>query len=113
MSKYWGVGEEDDHIPPSYAEYIPPMRFEPKQAKIKSDTEYNERTYRKLRGSTGNETRGGKSFHSGEAHRRGDTGNRRGTSITKKVGGVCISVHAKSTGACINLLRKCNLNRIR
>jgi hypothetical protein len=35
MSKYWGVGEEDDHIPPSVAEFIPPPRYEQKKAKLK------------------------------------------------------------------------------
>jgi hypothetical protein len=90
MSKYWGVGEEDDYIPPTSADYIPPMRFEPKQAKIKSDTEYN-----------------------GRPGCRDSQRNRGRTSITKKIGGVCISVHAKSTGTCIRILRKCNLNRFK
>lgn len=90
MSKYWGVGEEDDHIPPTSAEYTPPMRFEPKQAKIKSDTEYNGRT-----------------------GRRDSQRNRGGTSIKKKVSNLRISIHAQSTSACIGLLRKCNLYRIR
>ena len=35
MSKWWGVGEEDDHIPPQTAEYIPPMRFEAEKSSRK------------------------------------------------------------------------------
>ena len=90
MSKYWGVGEEDDYIPPSHADYTPPMRFEPKQAKIKSDTEYNGRT------------------------RRTDSQRNRGrTGLTKKVSGVRISIHAKSTSTCIRIFSERNLHRIR
>ena len=32
-SIYWGVGEEDDYIPPSQPEYIPPKRYEFKSTK--------------------------------------------------------------------------------
>lgn len=35
MSKYWGVGEEDDHIPPSVAEFIPKKRYEFKRCVLK------------------------------------------------------------------------------
>ena len=90
MSKYWGVGEEDDYIPPTTADYTPPMRLENKCAKIKSDTEYN-----------------------GRVGRRDSQRNRGRTSITKKVGSVRISFNVKSTRTCIRILRQCNLYRIR
>lgn len=90
MSKYWGVGEEDDHIPPSYADYTPPMRFEPKQAKIKSDTEYN-----------------------GRSGCRNSQRNRGRTSLKQKVSGVSISVNAESTCTRIYLIGKRKLNRFK
>ena len=90
MSKYWGVGEEDDYIPPTTADYTPPMRFEPKQAKIKSDTEYN-----------------GRSCRSNSQRDRGGTG------VKQKVGNLRFSLHVKSTRSCLHLLRKCELYRIK
>lgn len=90
MSKYWGVGEEDEYIPPTSAEIIPKMRLENKSAKVKCDTEYN-----------------------GRACRRSGKGDRRGTSVKQKVRSICISLHAKSTGSGLNLIRKCKFNWIK
>lgn len=35
MSKYWGVGEEEDHVPPSVPEFIPKKRYEFKRCVLK------------------------------------------------------------------------------
>lgn len=46
MSKYWGIGEEEDHIPPSYPTKIPKQRLEPKSARIKSQKEKTHPLYK-------------------------------------------------------------------
>ena len=33
-SAWWGVGEEDDHVPPSVPEKIPARREEPKRCRV-------------------------------------------------------------------------------
>lgn len=35
MSKYWGVGEEEEYIAPSVAEFIPKKRYEFKKCELK------------------------------------------------------------------------------
>ena len=36
MSKWWGVGEEEEYIPPSVPEFIPKKRYEFKRCVLKS-----------------------------------------------------------------------------
>ena len=81
MSKWWGVGEEDDHVPPQTAEYIPPMRFEA------------EKSSRKVSNGSGCRSSGG---------HRGGEGER------SRLGSIGLSVYAKSTSICKRKLGKRN-----